>query len=123
MPTREISRSDWKTYLDDFSRTRQGELVTVELIFNPQADPNFAVRKQPLVGLTYEEKGGEPVTIEITVGGEQGHSETHTITSPIHLYHKNAAGLISVEVNEDEILEFTSTDEPRITFLRFERPE
>lgn len=122
MPTREISRSDWRTYLDDFSRTRQGELVTVELIFNPQADPDFAVQRQPLVGLTFEEKGGEPGTIEITTGGETDDSQTHTITSPVHVYHKNAAGLISDEINTDEILEFTSTDEPRITFLRFERP-
>ncbi len=122
MPTREISRSDWKSYFDEFSRTRQGELVTVELIFDPAGDPQFAQKKQPLVGISYEEKGSEVGAIEIMMG-ETDSSLTHAVTHPVHVYHKNAAGLISDEVNADEILEFTSEDAPRITFLRFERPE
>ncbi len=120
MPTREVPRSDWKTYFDEFSRTRQGELVTVELIFSPQADPQFAQEKQPLLGIGYEEKGSEAGAIQIITGGADS-SNTHAVTNPVHVYHKNAAGLISDEVNADEILEFTSTDDPRITFLRFER--
>ena len=123
MPTREIPRSEWKTYFDDFSRTRQNEKVTVELIFDPQADPEFALERQPLVGISYAEKGSESGTIEIMVGGETTDSLTHNVTNPVHVYHKNAAGLISEEINQDEILEFTSSDDPRITYLRFARPE
>jgi len=122
MPTREIPRSDWKTYFDEFSRTRQNENITVEVIFNPQGDPQYAFERQPLVGISYAEKGSEAGTIEIIVGGEIGDSLTHTVTSPVHIYHKNAAGMISDEVNPDEVLEITSTDDPRITYLRFERP-
>ena len=122
MPTREISKADWKTYFDEFSRTRQNENVTVELIFNPQSDPQYALERQPLVGISYAEKGSESGTIEIIVGGETGDSLTHTVTHPVHVYHKNAAGLLSDEVNPDEVLELTSTDDPRITYLRFERP-
>ncbi len=123
MPTREIARTEWKNYFDDFSRTRQNEKVTVELIFSPQADPQFAMEGLPLVGITYEEKGSEAGTIEIMVGGETNDSLTHTVTSPVHVYHKDAAGLISEEVNPDEVLEFTSTDDPRITYLRFAQSE
>ena len=123
MPTREISRSDWRTYFDDFSRTRQDENVTVELIYDPQGDPQYAAERQPLVGISFEEKGSEAGTIEIILGGETGNSQTHTVTNPVHVYHKNAAGLISEEVNPDEVLEFTSTDDPRITYLRFNRPD
>ena len=123
MPTREIPRSEWKTYFDNFSRTRQNEKVTVELIFDPQADPEFALERQPLVGISYAEKGSEAGTIEIMVGGETTDSLTHNVTNPVHVYHKNAAGLISEEINQDEILEFTSSDDPRITYLRFARPE
>lgn len=119
MPTREIARTEWNTYFDEFSRTRAGELVTVEMIFDPQADPQYALHKLPLVGLTYEEKGGEAATIEITVGGAESDTLTHTVTSPVHLYHKNARGLISEEINVDEIIEITSTDDPRIVLLRF----
>ena len=45
------------------------------------------------------------------------------MTNPVHVYHKNAAGLISEEVNPDEVLEITSSDDPRITYLRFAQPE
>jgi len=121
MPTREINRTDWKIYFDDFSRTRQGELVTVELVFDPQGDPQYALERQTLTGISFEEKGSEAGEIEIITGGETTDSLTHSVTHPVHVYHKNAAGLISDEINEDEILEFTSTDDPRITFLRFHR--
>ena len=120
MPTREIARSEWKSYFDEFSRTRAGERVTVELIHDPQADPEFALEGQPLVGLSFEEKGSEEGDILIIVGGETNDSLTHAITHPVHVYHKNARGILSDEVNEDEVLEITSTDDPRITFLRFE---
>ena len=119
MPTREIARTEWKSYFDDFSKTRAGELVTVELIFSPQADPQYAVNKQPLTGITYEDKGGEGGTIEISAGGEAADALTHTVTSPVHVYHKNARGILSDEINADEVLEITSTDSPRIVYLRF----
>lgn len=121
MPTREVPRSDWSRDFEEFSRTRQGEQVTVELIFDPQSDPQFPFHRQPLIGIRYEDTDGEDSAIQI-VTGPAAASATHIISHPVHVYHKNAAGLISDEVNEDEILEFTSTDDPRITFLRFHRP-
>lgn len=123
MPTRDIARSEWKTYFDEFSRARAGERVTVELIHDPQSDPQFTLRRQPLVGISFEEKGSGEGQIEIIAGGETGDSDTHAVTHPVHVYHKNARGLISDEVNVDEVLEITSTDDPRITFLRFEPVE
>ncbi len=122
MPTREIARSEWKTYFDEFSRTRSGERATLELIHDPQSDPEFALEGQPLVSISFEEKGSGEGAIQIIVGGETADSFTHAITHPVHVYHKNARGLISDEVNVDEVLEVTSTDDPRITFLRFAPP-
>lgn len=119
MPTREIARSEWKTYFDEFSRTRAGERVTVELIHDPQGSPEFALEKQTLVGISFEEKGSDEGDILISVGGETTDSLTHAVTHPIHVYHKNARGIISDEINVDEVLEITSTDDPRITYLRF----
>ena len=119
MPTREIARTEWKTYFDEFSQARAGELVSIEVIYNPQGDPQFPFTKQPLVGLTFEEKDGEPGTIEISAGGETNNQHTHTVTNPVHVYHKNARGMISDEVNIDEVIEVTSTDDPRIVFLHF----
>ncbi len=118
MPTREIARPEWKTYFDEFSRTRAGELVTVELIYSPQADPQYALVKQPLIGITFEEDG-EAGTFDLSAGSEADDALTHTITNAVHVYHKNARGIISEEINEDEVIEITSTDDPRIVFLRF----
>ena len=120
MPTREIARSEWKTYFDEFSRTRAGERVTLELIHDPQSNPEFALEKQPLVGISFEEKGSDEGDILISVGGETTNSLTHAVTHPVHVYHKNARGILSDEVNVDEVLEITSTGDPRITYLRFE---
>lgn len=120
MPTREIARSAWKTYFDEFSRTRAGERITVELIYDPQSDPQFALEGKKLVGLVFEEKGNGEGAVQIITGSENGDSLTHSITQPVHVYHKNARGLISEEVNLDEVIEITSTDDPRITYLRFE---
>ena len=64
-------------------------------------------------------KDGEPGTIVISAGGEENTQHTHTVTSPVHVYHKNARGAISEEVNIDEVVEITSNDDPRITFLHF----
>lgn len=119
MPTREIARTEWKTYFDDFSKTRAGERITVELIFGPQGDPQYAVSGSLLTGITFEETGKEAGTIEISVGGTQNNALAHTVTNPVHVYHKNARGLLSDEVNTDEVIEITSTDDPRIVYLRF----
>ena len=122
MPTREISRDHWPAFFDDFSRARAGSLVTIELVSDPQADPQFEARRLPLVGLSYDPKGSGAGHIEIMVGTEGSDHVTHTITQPVHVYHKDGAGLISDEVNVDEILEVTSASATRITYLRFERP-
>ncbi len=119
MPTREIARTEWKTYFDDFSQNRQGEVVSVELVFDPQADPSYPLERQPLVGLSYEDTGSEAGSILVVAGGEETDSVTYRVTNPVHVYHKNARGLISEEINDEEVIEVTSTDEPRIVFLRF----
>ena len=119
MPTREISRDRWPAFFDEFSRTRAGALVTVEIVGSPQADPWFPARRLPLTGLSFEPGGSGAGHMEIRAGEGEGHI-THVIVQPTHVYHKDGAGLISDEVNRDEILEITSTASPRITFLRFE---
>jgi hypothetical protein len=120
MPTREIGREQWPAFLDEFSRRRAGARVTIEVVNGPQADPRFAARRLPLVGLSYEDKGSGAGRIDIFAGTDADDQITHTITQPVHLYHKDGAGLISDEVNVDEIIEITSSDTPPITFLRFE---
>lgn len=120
MPTREISRDQWPAFLDEFSRRRAGARVTIEVVNGPQADPRFTARHLPLVGVSYDEKGSGAGHIEILAGTEADDHITHTVVQPVHLYHKDGAGLISDEVNVDEIIEITSAAQPPITYLRFE---
>jgi hypothetical protein len=122
MPTREISRAQWPAFLDEFSQRRAGALVTIEIVSGPQTDPRFAARRLPLNGLSYDSKGSGAGHIEIMAGTETNNQITHVIAQPVHLYHKEGAGLLSDEVNTDEIIEITSAVPPPITYLRFERP-
>ncbi len=122
MPTREIGRAQWPAFLDEFSRRRAGALVTIEIVSGPQNNPQFAARRLPLTGLAYDGKGSGADQIEIMAGTETDDQITHVVVQPIHLYHKEGAGLISEEVNADEIIEITSAVPPPITYLRFEPP-
>ncbi len=122
MPTREIGREQWPAFLDEFSRRRTGALVTIEIVSGPEADPRFAARRLPLTGLSYDAKGSGAGHIEIMAGTEADDQVTHVVAQPIHLYHKEGAGLLSDEVNADEIIEITSAAPPPITYLRFEPP-
>ena len=122
MPTREIGRDRWQTFFDEFSQSRQGALVTIEVIENAQDAPDYEATRLPLTGISYDPKGSGAGHIEIMAGTEVGDNVTHVVTQPVHVYHKEGAGLISDEVNADEVLEITSSAHPPITYLRFQKP-
>ena len=48
---------------------------------------------------------------------------THIVSNPQQVFHKTGAGVMSAEVNPDEVLEITASDDPPITYLRFRREE
>lgn len=118
MATHDIPKSDWKSFLTTFSERRKGAMVSVEV-----ADPQKGLRKEvdglPLLGITMDDKGSGAGDIALLLGDETGHHVTHLITEPKAIYHKSAAGLMSDEVNLDEILEITSANDPPITQVHF----
>jgi len=118
MPTRQIEPDQWKAFLEEFSRRHQGTVVAIE-VADPESGKQSEVRAMPFVGITFETNGSEADTIEVLAGTETEDHVEHTIFRPKAIYHKEAAGLISDEVNRDEILEITSADDPPITYLRF----
>ncbi len=119
MATHDIPRDGWKAYFDEFSRTRQGARVTVETVADSQSDPQIEARALPLVGITYSDKGSDADEFEIILGTKPNDHVTHTISAPKHVYHKTGAGIISDEVNADEVIEITSAGRPAITHLQF----
>jgi hypothetical protein len=126
MATHDIARETWADFFEDFSRRRQGTPVTIEAV-DPRADDEHdrqvEERGLPLVGISYEAKGSEAGAIEIMTGTAPEDHVTHTITNPKDVYHKTGAGVMSLEVDPDEVLEITSSDYPPVTYLRFRRPE
>jgi len=113
MATHEIGRDAWPSYFEEFTQTHQGARVTVETV-DAQSDPKISPRDRPFLGISYAQQGSDE-TIALQLEGDAA----HTITAPKHVYHKTGAGLISDEVNVDEILEITSAGHPAITYLQF----
>jgi len=118
MATHEIARERWAEFFEVFSKKRQGTEVEVDAV-----SPTAGVRPEtlwlPFVGISYEEKGSDAGDILILTGTELGDHVTHTVTAPKQVYHKSAAGILSDEVTEDEIIEITSANDPPVTYLRF----
>lgn len=114
MATHEISKDQWESFFSVFSERRGGALVTVE-IADPQKGPRKAETNQPLTGITMDDAG----SVVLHLGAGSGDAVTRIITEPKAVYHKSAAGVMSDEVNHDEIIEITSAGDPPITQLHF----
>jgi hypothetical protein len=77
-----IERSQWKTFLDEFSKRNQLRATKLEFIseLGAQEEEQFL----PLLGISFETKGDAAGTIEIILGGERAAEErhlTHSITN------------------------------------------
>lgn len=119
MATHDIPREQWKTFFEDFSRRHQGRArVTVEAV-DPKTQPHVEANALPFVGLSFEEKGSDTGSIVLLLGAERGDHVKHSVENPRHVYHKAGAGVLSSEVNPDEILEITAPGDPPILFLHF----
>ena len=122
MATHDIARETWADFFDDLSRRRQGSPVTVETVA-PESGTEREVDALPFAGISLDTKGSGAGAIVIILGTETDDHVTHTITNPTRVYHKTGGGVMSIEVEQAEALEITSSDEPPITYLRFHLPE
>ena len=73
-----IERSQWKTFLEEFSKRNQLRATSLEAFgeFGAQEEEKFL----PLVGISFETKGDSAGSVEIILGGE-------TAAEPRHLTH------------------------------------
>ena len=126
MATHDIPRNEWPGFLEEFTRRHQGARVTIEAV-DPRTSPQTEAQAVPFVGISFEgaQQGDEEDAIVLLMerGGDGRKHASHTIRGPRHLYHKPGAGVISSEVNSDEILEITAGGEPPITYLHFRHTE
>lgn len=81
MQTKEITRTEWPSFFDSFSRQHEGWLATLE-IMGPEIGAQIEERDLPFEGITDEWNETEGNTIMIMAGGKADGHVTHTIRRP-----------------------------------------
>ncbi len=79
--TRELQRSEWKTFFDGLSRDLADWETKVQ-VMNDDAGAQIMSDGLPFHGLTYEDRYGNE-TIELTVGKGTTNHQTHNINEPL----------------------------------------
>jgi hypothetical protein len=109
-----IEHSQWKTFLDEFSKRNQLRPTRLEVIGDIGAQEE--AQYLPFIGASFEPKGAAAGSVEIILGGETAAEDRH-ITHTI-LNVQAIVPLAGVKGLEDG-LGFTDKDGAK-TILRFE---
>jgi hypothetical protein len=97
--TNEIHINQWKQFFDEESRDKLNWLTKVEVL---SLDNGVQILSEglPLGGFTFEDKDKSP-QIEILVGKDTAHHQTHNILAPTKVYFRradeNSGGTIEIE--------------------------
>ena len=81
MQTTEITRTEWPSFFDSFSRKHQGWLATLEIL-GPDVGAQVEERELAFEGITDESNVAHGNTITIMAGGKADDHVTHTISRP-----------------------------------------
>lgn len=97
--TNEIHITQWKQFFDDESHDKLDWLTKVEVL-SPVNGVQILSEGLPLSGLTFEDKDKSP-QIEILLGKNTAHHQTHNILAPTKVYFRradeNSGGTIEIE--------------------------
>ncbi len=110
LPTREIPREQWRSFLDDFSKQHRGQKATVEVLDQDRGDQHEA-DGLTFVGISADEKAGENV-IAVMVGDKPERHEERLINKPAHVRVRDEGRQASIEIEP--------SDGPK-TLVRFEK--
>lgn len=84
MPSRDIPREDWVTFLDSFSRQHERWLVNVEVVTDGLG-AHREIREKSLVGVSADLKGRGMGTISIITGDRSDDHVNHIINRPVRV--------------------------------------
>ena len=115
MTTRDIPRSEWRSFFDDFSRVHESWLVQLEEIGRPAGPTAVAARGLPLMGLSYD-PGDDTVTVALG-GGDDAHV-TRIISRPSRVEVQQTDG-----IDRAVVVEPRSGPATRVSFRSVMRPE
>lgn len=104
MATREIPKSEWRTFFDAFSRDHLGWITNIEVIGGEVPGDQISAEGLPFHGISADDKGSEPSAVEITVGGDHDDEITHIIPTATRVSYEHDDG------GGDEGFEIESAD-------------
>jgi hypothetical protein len=81
MPSRDIPREQWMTFLDSFSRQHERWLVNVEVVTDGLG-AHREVREKRLIGVSADLKSRDSSTISIIAGDRSDDHVNHIINGP-----------------------------------------
>jgi hypothetical protein len=111
MPTQEIPRAEWRTFLNTFSQQHEGWLATLE-VFATDIGAQQEARDLPLEGITTTTTTNELQAIAISLGKIPEDHVTHTISGPTRIWVEQTSE------GANAALEIESADDVK-TLLRF----
>jgi hypothetical protein len=114
METKEIPRSEWRSFFDVFTRQHEGWLATLEM-FGPEIGAQPEPGEFPLRTVTLTSVVGESEAIEISLGKTPQDHLKHTVIEPTHVW------LVQTSEGANAALEIESADDTK-TLLRFRSP-
>lgn len=104
MATRQIERSHWKQFLNNFSRTHEGRAVTVKA-FGPGTGDHHEARELPFAGFEAETAEAEGAGhIIVMLGTNKNDHVSHLVNAPVQVWHKSGPD------EPDEVVELRSDD-------------
>jgi hypothetical protein len=81
VPSRDIPREQWMTFLDSFSRQHEGWLVNVEVVTDGLG-AHRELREKRLIGVSADLKSHDSSTISIIAGDRSDDHVNHIINGP-----------------------------------------
>lgn len=97
--TSEIQRFEWRLFFDKLSRDAMDWETSVQVI-NDLEGAQMMSEGLPFNGVTYDEKGPQPV-IELLIGSGTSNHQTHNITEPVRVAFestgKGPSGTLDIE--------------------------
>lgn len=97
--TQEIPRQEWAKFFDDLTKRRFEWQTKIEVI-SDDIGSQILDEGLPLMGITVEQKKDENM-IEIIVGQDSGHHQTHNIKNPTKIAYLSKAdeirGVVEIE--------------------------
>jgi hypothetical protein len=110
MSTREIPKTEWKSFFDEFSTKHHGWVVTVEEI-GGELGAQEEANKLPLVGIAADVKDRES-QMTLILGGRPGADVNRIIPKPIRVWSRQDEG------EEHDAIEIEAEDDFKV-ILRF----